>query len=146
MEHFINTCRQHRLKVTPQRMAIYRALTSDHSHPSTEVIFRKVRQTCPSISFDTVNRTLLGFSRIGLIDTIECTGQGRKYESNKIPHHHVKCRLCGAIVDFMNPSFDRLSVPQTIRKKYQVTAKQVVLKGTCLTCQQKGGRGNGNQG
>ncbi len=145
MERFERACRAHRLKITPQRTAIYREVVRDRSHPTAERVYRRIRRTFPTISFDTVNRTLLGFSRIGLLDTIECSGLGRMYETETAPHHHIKCRHCGVIIDFYNPDFDRLPVPEGIRKKYDVIGQQVVLKGTCPACQKKGGRKNGNQ-
>jgi len=146
MERFQDICRTHRLKMTPQRTVIYREIIRDKRHPTAEMLYRKVRRTFPTISFDTVNRTLRGFCRVGLIDAIESSGRGRMYEPNQVPHHHIKCRQCGAIVDFQDPVFDRLSVPDSIRKKYNIIGKRVVLIGTCPTCQQKGGRKHGNQG
>ena len=56
---FVKTCHQRGLKITPQRVAVYRALIESDQHPTADVMYRKVKTTYPHISFDTVNRTLL---------------------------------------------------------------------------------------
>jgi len=61
---FTSQCREAGLKVTPQRIAIYRELLQTDEHPSAEMLYEKVKKTFPSISLDTVNRTLLTLSLI----------------------------------------------------------------------------------
>ncbi|MHC4772157.1 MAG: transcriptional repressor [Planctomycetota bacterium] len=41
---FEDRCRQNGLKVTPQRVAVYKALVSTHSHPTAEEVHKVVRQ------------------------------------------------------------------------------------------------------
>jgi len=56
MNAFQAKCREAGLKVTPQRMAVYKVLIESKQHPSAEMVFRKVRGVIPNISLDTVNR------------------------------------------------------------------------------------------
>jgi Fur family peroxide stress response transcriptional regulator len=135
---------KHRLKNTPQRAAIYRVLLSNRNHPTAETVFRTVRKEFPSISFDTVNRTLIRFAQIGLIHPVECSGQGKKYDTDLTPHHHVKCVDCGAIHDFRHAAFDALPLPEKIRKRFTIITQKVVLTGLCRDCEQKGGISHGN--
>jgi len=140
MNEFKKICRQHKLKITPQRTAVYKELVNDKTHPTTDMIYRKVRVIFPSISFDTVNRTLISFAEIGLINAIECSGQGRKYDPDIRPHHHLKCTQCGGITDFYHQAFDNLKVPSRKLGAFKVTNKKVVLTGICPKCQLKGGK------
>ena len=50
---FAALCREKGLKVTPQRIAIYRELVKTNEHPSAEMLCEKVRRTFPSISLGT---------------------------------------------------------------------------------------------
>ena len=50
--------------MTPQRLAIYKALIESTDHPSAENIFNRVRIFFPDIAIDTVYRTLSTFSEI----------------------------------------------------------------------------------
>ena len=56
---FYERSRQVGLKITPQRLAVYKALIQTDTHPTAEEVYQMVRQELPNISLDTVNRTLL---------------------------------------------------------------------------------------
>lgn len=131
---FIDACRQHQLKITPQRVAIYKALITSRQHPTADMMFRAVRADHPNISFDTVNRTLLTLAGIGLVDVVEVFGGPKRFDSNLDHHHHLHCTACGKIIDFANEHYSQLEVPAAIARKFKVTGKRVVLKGFCASC------------
>jgi len=134
VQEFIETCRHHRLKITPQRVAIYRALIQSDQHPTADLMFRTVQADFPSISFDTVNRTLLTFADIGLVDVVEVFGGPKRFDPDIDDHHHLHCIACGTIFDFENDAYTNLDVPETIAGKFKVISKRVVLKGLCAAC------------
>ncbi len=134
VQHFIDTCREHQLKITPQRVAIYRALVDSDQHPTADMMFQTVREEYPSISFDTVNRTLLTFSAIGLVDMVEVFGGPKRFDPNIDDHHHLHCLVCGRIVDFDHAGYAHLDVPAAIARRFKVISKRVVLKGFCKSC------------
>jgi Fur family peroxide stress response transcriptional regulator len=131
---FTERCREHKLKVTPQRIAVYRHLQGNRQHPSTEQIFREVQREFPTMSLDTVNRTLLTFADIGIVDIVEGYGGPRRFDPDCSPHHHFHCLRCGRITDFRNRDFDRLEVPEKIARRCVVTGKRVSLTGICPEC------------
>jgi hypothetical protein len=55
---FARRCREHGVRVTTQRLAVYRALAEDPSHPTADAIHRRLRGTMPSLSPATVYRVL----------------------------------------------------------------------------------------
>lgn len=134
VQHFIDACRQHQLKITPQRMAIYRALVDADQHPTADMMFQTIRNEYPSISFDTVNRTLLTFAAIGLVDVVEVFGGPKRFDPNVDDHHHLHCVACGRIIDFEHKNYADLDVPAAIARRFTVISKRVVLKGLCETC------------
>jgi len=75
LEFFRDKCREHNLKTTPQRTIIYKELYKSKDHPSVDAIFKKARKIFPNISFDTVNRTVLTFAKIGLINVVKGYGE-----------------------------------------------------------------------
>jgi Fur family peroxide stress response transcriptional regulator len=137
IKFFTDKCRQHNLKVTPQRMAIYTELIKSKNHPSAELIFQRIRKQFPNISFDTVNRTLFTFSEIGLVDVVEGLGRPRRFDSDMSMHHHFHCIKCGNIIDFNSDAYNSLEIPEDIERKYTVIRKRVVLKGICDKCRKK---------
>ncbi|NTU54468.1 MAG: transcriptional repressor [Chlorobiaceae bacterium] len=134
MKLFIERCRQNGLKVTPQRIAIYNLLRETTGHPSADCIYRKITDTWPTISFDTVNRTLLTFADIGVIAMVESYSLSRRFDSQTENHHHLHCIRCGQIIDFCDSSFDNLRIPDQITGSFTVTGKRMVISGICSDC------------
>ena len=131
---FESICREHGLSITPQRVAIYKELISSAEHPSAVTIFNKVREYYSNISLDTVNRTLLTFSKIGLAKVVESSGDPKRFDPNLEPHHHFRCISCGEIIDFRDEFYDALEIPTKIKEKFVVLEKKVHLEGFCDQC------------
>ena len=131
----VKICQEHLLKVTPQRVAIYQELLNSDTHPTADAVFQIVKKDYPNISFDTVNRTLLTFADIGIVDVVETFGGAKRFDPNVTTHHHLHCTQCGKVIDFYNRDYDNLAVPEGVNKQFQVISKRVVLKGICEACQ-----------
>lgn len=128
---------ENRLKMTPQRVLLYRELVKSKDHPSADFLYRRVKRVFPHISFDTVNRTLLTFARIGLVDIVEGSGEPRRFDPEKKAHHHFRCIGCRTIFDFDYAPYDDLVIPGNIEKRFKVQSKKVVLEGYCDKCRPK---------
>jgi len=136
-EQFMKRCRENRLKVTPQRLAIYQELVGSSEHPSADRVYRNIVRTNPTISFDTVNRTLLTLAEIGVIDTVESHSGVRRFDTDLAPHHHLHCVQCGSITDFSDPMLDTLPLPEAVNSnRFQALGRRVIISGICETCRQ----------
>lgn len=100
IDAFISRCSEHNLKVTPQRVSIYKIIFQSTSHPTADEIFQAIKKDFQNITFDTVNRTLLTFSGMGIIDVIVSYQGARRFDPNLENHHHFHCIQCGKIFDF----------------------------------------------
>ncbi|MBN1278723.1 MAG: transcriptional repressor [Chlorobium sp.] len=136
-DSFAGLCREHNLKITPQRTAIYGLLKGCTDHPSADYVYRQIRQEFPNISFETVNRTLLTFAAIGLIAIVESTAGVRRFDPDMESHHHIHCIRCGTIIDFRHEGFDGIAVPESLSEKYSIIGKRVVLHVICPRCRQQ---------
>ena len=132
-----DACRRHNLRVTPQRIAVYQELIKSKAHPSAEAVFQHLRKSFPNVSFDTVNRTLLTFARIGLIDVVEGQGGPRRFDPTLKKHHHLHCVRCGKIIDFFDEGYDKIKVPKDIENRFRLLSKRVVLNILCDRCDKK---------
>jgi Fur family peroxide stress response transcriptional regulator len=137
MESFKEKCRMNDLKITPQRTAIYEELLKAKDHPSADVIYRRVRKNLPTLSFDTVYRTLLSFSEMGIADVVEGYGEPKRFDPDTREHHHFRCVKCGNIIDFHSELYDNLEIPEKIRKEFTVTKKRIILEGICKDCRKE---------
>jgi len=133
---FTDLCKKKGLRVTPQRIEIYKQLIITDEHPSAERLYEKVKKTFPSISFDTVNRTLLTLNDIGAAFIVEGSGDVRRFDGGMGKHQHFKCVKCKRIVDFDYKPYDNIKLPSHLAKKFNVLKKTVYLEGICDQCEQ----------
>lgn len=134
MDAFQVRCRDEGLKVTPQRMAIYGALLETDRHPSAEMVFRQVRQVFPTISLDTVNRTLLTLSDMGVAFVVEGSGDAKRFDADITHHQHFRCVKCKRIIDFHHEPFDNIPVPEELGRHFTVLRATVYIEGVCDRC------------
>lgn len=137
LEDYYFLSKKHGLKITPQRTAIFQELLKAKDHPSADIIYKRLIKRIPNISFDTVNRTLLTFSKIGVAHIVEGYGQPKRYDPDLDTHHHFRCIQCNRIVDFQNKAYDNISIPEEIQKQFTVLNKKVLLEGICDRCKKK---------
>lgn len=133
-EFFRSTCRANRLRITPQRTTIYEELLKSDGHPTAEQVHSRVKRRLPNVSFDTVHRTLSTFAEHGLVDVVEGFRGPRRYDPDTERHHHAHCMSCGAIMDFYDSGYDRLKVPASVKHKFEIVNKKVILTGLCSKC------------
>lgn len=131
---FREKCKENHLKITPQRIFIYHELLKSKDHPNAEALHKRISEILPDISLDTVNRTLLTFARIGLINNVEGYGEPRRYDPDIKNHHHFRCVNCNSLIDFDFKPYDDIILPGKITKKYSVFNKKVLLEGFCDKC------------
>ena len=65
---FEHACRNAGLRLTYQRLEIYGELARSFDHPSVELLHQRLRRKIPTISLDTVYRTLATFAGLGLVN------------------------------------------------------------------------------
>lgn len=129
-----NCCRKHKLKITPQRVEVYKTLVASKEHPSAEAVYEKVRQVLPNISLDTVNRTLNTLNEIGAAFIVEGSGDVKRFDGNLENHQHFKCVKCKKIFDFSYDGFENIAVPENLGRKFKVLKTTVYVEGLCRAC------------
>jgi len=97
---FEQACRDAGLRLTHQRLEIFRELALATDHPGAELLHQRLREKIPTISLDTVYRTLATFASQGLINKVETIESQARFEVSQMQHHHLICRKCKQIMDF----------------------------------------------
>ncbi|MFA5015295.1 MAG: transcriptional repressor [Actinomycetota bacterium] len=133
MESFILLCKKNNLKITPQRSLIYKELVGSKDHPSAETLYKKVKRIFPTISFDTVYRTLLTFSKIGIADILTLPGEPKRFDGDKNKHYHFRCIKCDDIID-INDSSNIIKIPESISRKFDILNSKIIFEGICDKC------------
>ena len=134
---FKEACRTSGAKLTHQRLEIFRELAQTGDHPDAEMVFKGVRRRMPTVSLDTVYRTLWWLKDLGMIKTLGPPRDRARFDANLGLHHHFICTQCGLTRDFYSEKFDRLKLPQSIESIGQAEMTQVEVKGICHPCAAK---------
>lgn len=127
-------CKNAGLRLTHQRLEIYRELVTACDHPSAETLHQRLRKRIPTLSLDTVYRTLATLAEQGLIKRVETLESQARFEATSRRHHHLICRKCGKIADFQWPDIDSAMLPQEISEWGRIDLKNVVIHGICQKC------------
>src|SRR5450759_1215901 len=125
MDRFTEIMRGSGIKLTHQRIEIFREAARTGDHPDAETIFKRVRKRIPTISLDTVYRTLWMLNDMGLITTLGPQRGRVRFDANASPHHHFICTKCGKVGDFYSKEFDDLEVPEQVSRMGEVATTHV---------------------
>lgn len=134
MEQFTAACKTAGLKITHQRTLIYRELLILPDHPSAEALHKRITKTTPSISLDTVYRTLATLEQHGLVNRIQTAESQARFEAALSSHHHLICSTCKSVLDLQWPQFDTIPLPDQIQTWGSVQTRNAVMYGTCNRC------------
>lgn len=129
------------LRMTPQRLAILRALVMDPDHPTAETLHKAVIDRFPTMSLATVYKTIALLKRHGEIMELEFSGRDNRFDAfNAHPHPHLICTGCGRVVDpYLSgpdmPGLDAIISDLSRRTGFAVTSHRLDFHGLCPACQ-----------
>ena len=134
LDRFRETCTKAGFKLTHQRLEIFREVAKSMDHPDAETVFKGVRKRMPTVSLDTVYRTLWVLLDLGLITTVGPFRERVRFDANLGSHHHFVCVKCGKTRDFVSSEFDKLKIPDSIKPFGSVEKMQMEVRGRCNRC------------
>ncbi len=98
------------LKVTPQRMRVLEAILKLDNHPTAENIIEFIRKNDPNIGSGTVYKMLQTFVDNKLIKKVKTEKDSMRYDAILENHHHLYCRECDYIENYVNEKLDKILV------------------------------------
>ena len=126
--------RRHGLQVTPQRLAVLRAV-SDGPHRTADDIHKVVRAEIGAISRQAVYDALAALTDRGLLRRIQPAGSPARYEDRVGDnHHHLVCRTCNRMVDVDCAVGDTPCLTAADDSGYEIDEAEVVYWGRCPEC------------
>lgn len=134
LERYRSVAKGAGIKLTPQRLEIFRIIAASDEHPSAEAIHKAVQERLPSVSLDTVYRTLWLLSDLGLLTTLGQRQGSVRFDANLDHHHHYLCVRCGLLRDFESGALNDLPIPETVNRFGQVLSAHVEVRGVCARC------------
>jgi Fur family peroxide stress response transcriptional regulator len=116
-EKYLNNLKSSNLKVTPQRMAVYEALSNLNNHPTAEKVKEYVVKNHPNIAVGTIYKTLETFVEKGLVKKVKTEKDIMRYDPILQKHHHLYCENTEHIEDFFDEKLNTMLEEYFKKKK-----------------------------
>ena len=87
LERFKAAAKDAGVKLTHQRLEVFRELASSLEHPDAEDLLRGVQARMPTVSLDTIYRTLWMLNDLGVISMLGPASRQRPLRRHTAPHH-----------------------------------------------------------
>ncbi|MEE9604870.1 MAG: Fur family transcriptional regulator [Candidatus Scalindua sp.] len=133
VDNLVEKFKRKRLKITPQRLGIFRILEENSMHPSAEDVFKEIRESYPTISFTTVYKTLEIMEKMGEILKVTIDEQRKHYDPDTNVHHHIICSKCNKISD-IKKEYIKPRLPREVLDEFTPSSYQISFYGTCRKC------------
>ena len=122
-------------KITPQRLAIAKILSTSDGHPSVEDIHDQIKKDFPTMSLATVYRNIVLIKSLGEVLELGFPDGSNRYDGNKpYPHPHVVCIRCRKIVDPDLDSLDEMTKEVALETDFKILNHRLDFFGICNTC------------
>ncbi len=134
LERFQDLCRARGIRVTAQRLAVYRALAEDTAHPTADAIYAKLQVGMSSLSPTTVYRILEFLEKEGLVRRVSTTEGAGRFDANIAWHQHLVCRACGSMADYAQELPVELCLPRHGTGGFVAEEYDIRIVGVCREC------------
>ena len=126
------------IRLTRQRRLLIGTLQQAKNHVDAATLLKLARKREPGINRATVYRTLdllKGLRLIDELDLMHLEGEKHFYEARTSSEHlHLACFKCGAITEFMSPSFKRLKEEIARENEFEIAVIRLEVGGLCKAC------------
>ncbi|HEX5609519.1 MAG TPA: transcriptional repressor [Solirubrobacterales bacterium] len=136
-EHALQTLQDAGHRRGGARTAVVEALAGHNCAVTALDLDDELRRRRPPVGRASVYRALEQLEQLGLVQRIEVSRGTAGYERvdpTGHHHHHAICGKCGRMVPFEDPSLERAIDQLGDHMDFNVTAHDVVLRGTCERC------------
>lgn len=133
-EALAETLRGRGFRLTPQRLAVIRALARGR-HSTAEEVHTALARDYPSMSLATVYKTIALLKAQGLILEIDFGARDNRYDILRpYPHPHAVCTRCGAVADPSDPDLAALTAQVARDTGFEITSHRLDFFGLCPKC------------
>lgn len=134
IESLKQRCQELGMRVTNQRVEIFREVASSCEHPDAETVYERVKQRLPNISFDTVYRTLASLEDMNMIFRVDNLLPKARFDADKRPHNHFLCIKCGEVYDIFPEDGYKIEIPENSKKFGEIKDVNLQVRGICNKC------------
>ncbi len=94
--------------MTPQRLAVFKAVRMHHNHPTADQLIGQVKKMHPGIATGTVYKILDILEEKRLVKKVKTEAGVMRYDAVTEQHHHLYCPETGQLHDYFDPELNTL--------------------------------------
>ncbi|MCT4544895.1 MAG: transcriptional repressor [Vallitalea sp.] len=136
MQHIADLLKSKKLKVTPQRIAIFKILYDSTEHPSAEHIYKCLQSTHPTMSLATVYKTLDTLKKAELVQEFNVGEDSFRYDANVNVHPHMVCLKCKKVFDLDTDKLNNIKSLAQEETDFNILSEKIFFYGICAQCKQ----------
>lgn len=122
------------MRLTKQRLAIYRELESRVDHPAVQQLYLAVKPRMPQISLFTVYRTMNALEAAGMVLRVATWKSHARYDATVAAHAHFLCETCGRIDDVDDQQCPDIMPMLVHGVKGTINRMDIMMTGQCAEC------------
>lgn len=134
MDNITKIFKEKKLKLTPQRIAVYKCLKSTNEHPSAETIYKSLQKDYPTMSLATVYKTLKTLVEVELITELNLGEGNFRYDATTSNHSHIQCLECSKVIDLYGLEVESLNSKVSEMSNFEILKSQSYFYGVCEEC------------
>jgi Fur family peroxide stress response transcriptional regulator len=135
LEKLLSLLKEKGLKLTPQRMVIFRILSESNQHVTVDQVYQKASAEYPMLSPATVYRNMEQMVDAGLLTRLDLGGSSMRYDTNLEEHHHFVCTECGKVSDvYLEDIQYKMDANRSHLEKAKINSLDLHLQGICEEC------------
>ncbi|HSO18763.1 MAG TPA: transcriptional repressor [Desulfosarcina sp.] len=135
LRRMIAALKEHRYRITPQRMAILKVLAESKGHPSVEAIHERVKPAFPTTSLATIYKNVAVLKELDQVLELGFSHDSNRYDGNRpYDHPHVVCTVCKKILDPDVSALQDMTEELMRATGFTITRHRLDFFGVCPDC------------
>jgi len=133
-DRFQEFVRRHKGRLTPQRQYIVKEFLALNGHYGIQELYEHFRSHGKVINPSTIFRTLKLLVQAGVAVERQFENGNTKFDVNVAHHDHLICLNCGKIVEFDNPSLEKMQARIVEKLGFEMAFHKHEIYGYCRHC------------
>ncbi len=134
IENLKQRCQELGMRITTQRIEIFKEVASSCEHPDAETVYERVKKRLPNISFDTVYRTLSSLEEMNMIFRVDSLLPKARFDADRRTHIHFLCIKCGEVYDIFPKDGYEIKIPDNSKDFGEIKDINLQVRGICNKC------------
>ena len=125
------------MRYSIQRELILNTVLDDHTHPSAETVYNRLKYENSDLSLGTVYRNLNLLVENNMLKKISIPNGSDRFDGTLSEHQHLVCTKCGKVTDVYISELEKIHNSILERSGFDINCTSLAFEGICSECRSK---------